>query len=660
MPKKILIIDDDQDIRNAIKKYLLPNDYEVIEATDGASGISKAKESIPDLILLDINMPDINGLEVCRKLRSDPKNIFSIIMLTANNHNEVEALENGADDYIVKPFQKEVLLARIRRWLEVAEQRHGANIDPLTGVFNRRTFSIMLTQEEERALRYNRPVSAVIMDIDHFKKVNDTYGHHIGDSVLAEMALILRETCRHSDLVVRWGGEEFAILLPETGDEEAIIFAEKARLKIAERSFHLAGHLTASFGVAQLRKNDEIGMMKRADNALYRAKEKGRNKVVVDRPNLKENEIISLLVVDDDESIRDLVKIKLMTLGYDVHTAPDGGMAFKALQSYNIDIVMIDQEMPGRDGMATYLAIKEEWPKLPVLMVTAHSSKHLITSFLTAGGRDFIEKPLVDFESLDFRIKRVLRELKKELETEEKLRQAKVREESQKIKNIFLASMSHELRTPLTHIVGFTQRLLNADEKPSNKQNDYLTRILAGANTLSTLVEDILEVTVLENNEKYATEKVFPQEAALQANQIIQNRLKTKGLSLDLSLPSTIPPVDANQQKLTEIFTKLLDNAIKFTEHGTITISAQEIEKEVVFAVHNTGRAIPETQLPHLFEPFSKLDHETGEKPGAGLGLYICRRLLELMNGKIWVKNDQHQGVTFFFSLNKWNHKNDG
>ena len=656
MPKKILIIDHDPDIRNAIKKYLSTYDYEVLESNDGESGLKKSHESIPDLILLDLNMPGINGIEVCRQLRSDPKNIFSIIMLTENNNNEVEALENGADDYIIKPFQKEVLLARIKRWLEVAEQRQGANIDPLTGIFNRHTFSVMLAQEEERALRYNRPLSAVIMDIDHFKKVNDTYGHDIGDLVLVDMALLLRETCRHSDLVVRWGGEEFAILLPETKAEEAIIFAEKSRIKIIEHSFPGITHLTASFGVSQLCKDDTTGMMKRADNALYRAKENGRNKVVVDRPDTEENNIISILVVDDDESIRDLVKIKLMALGYEVHTAEDGGKAFELLQGYHFDIVMIDQEMPGRDGMATYLSIKEEWPKLPVLMVTAHGSKHLITSFLTAGGQDFIEKPLVDFESLDFRLKRILREIKKEQDTEEKLRQASIREESQKIKNIFLASMSHELRTPLTHILGFTQRLLNAKEKISIKHSDYLTRILTGAKNLSSLVDDILEVTVLENNDRCSTERVYLHEAARQAEEIIKNQARGKGLTLDISLDSTTPPVDANQQKLIEIFTKLLDNAVKFTKHGSIIVSAQEMEKVVVVAIHNTGEKISDNQLTHLFEPFSKLDHESGEKPGAGLGLYICRRLLELMNGKIWAKSDQVNGTTFFFSLNKWNY----
>jgi|GEM_PF-1114791 len=651
MQNRILIIDDDQDVRELLRKFLQEAGYSVSTAENGETGIEHAVAEHPGLILLDINMPGMNGLEVCRKLRSDPKNVFSIIMITASEGNEVEGLESGADDYIVKPFQKEVLLARIRRGIETAERRLDAHVDPLTNVFNRRTFNTFLAQEEERASRYGRQLALILADIDHFKAVNDTYGHDVGDKVLIEMARVLRKSCRRSDLLARLGGEEFAILLPEANAEAAIICAEKARQQIEQHIFPQDMHLTASFGVAELRKNDQEGMVKRADVAMYAAKESGRNKVMVEKPEGLEDHPVSLLVIDDDESIRELIRVKMMYRGYEVHLAESGDAAFRILQKYDVNLVLIDQEMPGRDGMATYLAIKDEWPQLPAIMVTAHGSKHLIKSFLVSGGRDFIEKPIVDFESFDFRVKRVLAELRKEQEAEEKIRAAKVRDESRKVKDVFLASMSHELRTPLAHIIGFTQRLQKGDCSDSEKQRVFLDKIEAAAQSLNRIVEEILDVTLIESNIQCDIEQVSIQDAWRAVAAKVAVNIQAKALMLDISLPPHLSKVKADPQKIVEVFEKITRNSIKFTDHGVISVRAQEMPDEMIVSVRDTGCGIPHEKISRLFEPFEKLDHETGNKSGTGLGLYICRRLIELMGGRIWVSSEEGHGATFFIAL---------
>lgn len=651
MRNKVLIIDDDQNVRILLTSYLGDAGYSVVEAGDGETGMAMASSEQPDLILLDINMPGMNGLDVCRKLRSDPKNIFAIIMITASEGNEVEGLESGADDYIVKPFQPEVLLARIRRGMETAERRLDAHVDPLTNVFNQRTFNTFRAQEEERATRYGRQLALILADIDHFKTVNKTYGHDVGDKLLIELARLLRKSCRRSDLLARLGGDEFAILLPEANAEAAIVCAEKARQRIERHIFPGDLRLTVSFGVAELRKNDQEGMMKRADLAIGAAKESGRNKVMVDKPMGMEERPVSLLVIDDDEAIRELIRVKMMYRGYEVHLAESGDAAFRILQKYDVNLVLIDQEMPGRDGMATYIAIKNEWPQLPAIMVTAHGSKHLIKSFLVSGGRDFIEKPIVDFESFDFRVKRVLAELRKEQESEEKIRAAKVRDESRKVKDVFLASMSHELRTPLAHIIGFTQRLQKGDCSDQEKQRAFLNKIEAAAQSLNRIVEDILDVTLIESHIQCDIERVSLTDVWRVVAEKVAGIIQANPLTLDISLPPGLPKVKADPQKIVEVFEKIILNSIKFADHGVISVRAQEMPDEIVVSVRDNGCGIPHEKISRLFEPFEKLDHETGNKSGIGLGLYISRRLIELMGGRIWVSSEEGQGATFFIAL---------
>ena len=653
MHNKILIIDDDQEIRVMLQKILSTAGYSVYEAEDGETGLQLVALEQPDLILLDINMPNLNGIEICRKLRSDPKNNFAIIMLTAVEDKEVEGLESGADDYIVKPFQKKVLLARIKSGLAVAERRKDAFLDPLTNVFNRRTFNNFLLQEEERALRYGRPLSVIITDIDNFKVVNDAYGHDAGDDVLIEVAAILRQNCRRSDLLARIGGEEFVILLPETNAEDAVACAEKARRRIEEHTFQHVDKVTASFGIAEARKNDPEGLLKRADTAMYESKKNGRNRVSVDVPLAVKERPVSLLVIDDDEAIRDLIRIKMVYRGYDVHVAENGDAAFRILQEHEIDLVLIDQEMPGRDGMSTYLAIKNEWPKLPTIMITAHGSRHLIKSFLVSGGRDFIEKPIVDFESFDFRIRRVLAELRKEQEAEEKLREAKIREESRKAKDLFLESMSHELRTPLSHILKFARQLHESLSGESRSNLVLLERIEGAATSLNRIIEDILEMTIVESNVQCTLERVVLSDVLRKVKANIDDRGNTKGKSLTMTLPEYLPPVKADQQKLVEVVDKLICNSMKYADGEGVSVTARAVPDEIIVAVFDRGSLIPQERIPYLFEPFGKSYKDADKRPGTDLALYKSRRLIELMGGRIWVNSEKGKGTTFFFSLNQ-------
>lgn len=282
----ILIVDDDAAIRRVLRIALEKSEtgsHAVEEVADGAAALERLETFSPDLILLDRNMGMLDGVEVCRRLRANRVHAsIYVILLTAcaEVESKVDALDAGADDYVVKPFNIQELLARVRRGLKIAGERRAADIDFLTGLSNRRALEAVLGREAEAASRYQQPLSLLLIDADHFKRVNDTHGHDAGDAVLREIAAIMRSECRQCDFPARWGGEEFVLLLPGTDAESAFAFAERVRERMAGHEFPFVGRQTISIGVSVFR--GEAGeMIGRADNALYQAKQDGRNRTVV-------------------------------------------------------------------------------------------------------------------------------------------------------------------------------------------------------------------------------------------------------------------------------------------------------------------------------------------------------------------------------------------
>jgi diguanylate cyclase (GGDEF)-like protein len=293
----ILVADDEPINRKLLQRRLERENYVVLTAEDGQQAVELTKLHMPDLILLDVMMPIMDGLQACRVIKSDIQTRdISIIFLSARDETEVKVngLALGANDYISKPFKAEELMARVsvalrlkreRDQLRVtAEEAHERSMtDPLTGLYNRYGLQRALSREKAEARRYDRPLSCLMIDLDKFKAVNDTYGHPIGDLTIKQVSMILTEALRRSDIVFRYGGEEFLVLLPETDLSGALSLGEKIRTMALDRIFgsqerHF--HLTLSVGAAELHA-DESGndMIARADMALYHAKETGRNRV---------------------------------------------------------------------------------------------------------------------------------------------------------------------------------------------------------------------------------------------------------------------------------------------------------------------------------------------------------------------------------------------
>ncbi|BCS54218.1 diguanylate cyclase [Geobacter sp. SVR] len=292
--QKLLIIDDTP-VNIEILGELMGGECEVLFALNGTDGIELACSQLPDLILLDVMMPDVDGYEVCSRLKQDPlTRSIPVIFVTAMNHEEDEArgLEIGAIDYVNKPINQAIVRARIRNHLELKRHRDLLeNIclaDGLTGVANRRRFDQYLDQEWRRALRSGTTISLVMIDIDYFKLFNDGYGHVAGDECLRKVALKLVETLkRPSDMAARYGGEEFACILPETDAAGALLVAEELRheveaLQIPHESSEVSSRVTISVGVASMTPSpgeSYVAIAEQADQALYAAKKEGRNRV---------------------------------------------------------------------------------------------------------------------------------------------------------------------------------------------------------------------------------------------------------------------------------------------------------------------------------------------------------------------------------------------
>jgi diguanylate cyclase (GGDEF)-like protein len=287
---KVLIIDDDPDALEVAKARLSKEGLDIVCAQGGVPGLKAARTEDPDLILLDLDMPDISGFDVCRSLKADAELcMIPVLFLSGSTtpEDKIIGLDLGAVDYVTKPFDAFELRARVRAALRTKHLQdmlfEHAHIDPLTGLPNRRALMERMQQEWARIERHAGRLSFIMADIDGFKGVNDRYGHHVGDKILQQVAGVLNEQCRENDLPARFGGDELAIVVPGENAAAAVHLAERCRREIARTCIAVRQEtvaVTASFGVADLEGVTSLGaLMRRADEALYRAKAAGRNQV---------------------------------------------------------------------------------------------------------------------------------------------------------------------------------------------------------------------------------------------------------------------------------------------------------------------------------------------------------------------------------------------
>lgn len=308
----ILVVDDNPDKLSLLEAALCLAGYRVTTATDGDEALSAIESYQPDLVITDVMMPRMNGYELAQRIRANPVTRFiPVIMQTAASRRAEDlrrASEVGALGYITDPTDLDLLLARTRTllefkaYLDVCEE--AAFTDHLTGLANRRRFERQLEREVNRTLRFGHPFSLLMIDIDNFKNLNDSFGHDAGDDAIRRISRVLREGTRGIDLAARIGGEEFAVLLVETSQEGGVEVAERLRLAIRSLELPSGSQITASFGVAEcpIDAQTAADILKAADVALYEAKRAGRDRVVP-TPGRRAN---SMAAADVQRDVRDV------------------------------------------------------------------------------------------------------------------------------------------------------------------------------------------------------------------------------------------------------------------------------------------------------------------------------------------------------------------
>ena len=292
---KVLIIDDSREAVTLVKARLAKEGLDVTSANCGVAGLEAVKHELPDLILLDVSMPDISGFNVCRILKADPELcMIPVVFLSASDtaEDKVRGLNIGAVDYVTKPFDAFELQARVNAGLRTKYMQdllaQHANIDPLTGLPNERAMTTRLNEEWVRVERHGRPLSFVMVEVDHFDRINDAHGRSAGDRVLQVTSETITSQCRRIDVPVRCGGAQFAVIVPDETAGKAAILAKrcqncisKMQLKVNDREIWV----TASFGVADTAgKTGVKDLTKAACEALHQAKDAGGNRVVTEQP----------------------------------------------------------------------------------------------------------------------------------------------------------------------------------------------------------------------------------------------------------------------------------------------------------------------------------------------------------------------------------------
>ncbi len=397
----ILVIDDDPAIFDLVASAIIAPGRVIRHATS----LAAAKELIASrdwqLILLDLILPDGDGRDLLTALRSSPRTEdIPIVVLSAKGSALVknECAAYGTQAYMEKPLDLEVVPGVVSAALERSKYLvRDAYEDSLTGMSNRVGFRKVFIHALAAARRQRQELAVALIDLDHFKRFNDSFGHEVGDRVLAMAGKILREALRDSDVIGRWGGEEFVVALPNTSAQGAAQALATVASRLSETAMEETEGQTITFscGVITMNEDEELDQgLVRADQLLYAAKRNGRNQILHALP-AADPQKLRILVAEDDPVLARLI-LRELAKEYEVTHAADGEQAIAlAAENQAFDMVLLDFNMPKVDGLGVLKTLREHhaYKTRPILMLTAVSSDQIIEQAFSAGADDYIVKP---------------------------------------------------------------------------------------------------------------------------------------------------------------------------------------------------------------------------------------------------------------------------
>ncbi|GAE25425.1 hypothetical protein JCM9140_1420 [Halalkalibacter wakoensis JCM 9140] len=423
----ILLIDDDHDFVDFTKRMLEEDGYVVLAALTAEKGMQLYMNQRPDCVIVDYIIPGVESFHLLDQLLGRARNKFiPVVMVSAEADRaiEKEAYRKGVTDYFTKPLEKEDFLIRLKNRLDYRSLiQRSVMIDELTGAFSRRFLEIEAKRLIETFNRYDEMFSVAMVDLDHFKQVNDRYGHQVGDKVLQSFVSFLNKSKRKLDMVFRLGGEEFLILFPHTSKDQALLtinrFLEEFH-KLVFKEGNDSFQMSFSAGLTEMKRTVQTiqPLMEEADQALYEAKGNGRNQVAIyDSHSVKKfHSQVHVYVVDDDPIIRQVLTDNIQTIKVDGirinTTSYREGESFLQSDWYKPrerHIIILDRIMPRIDGLELVGKIREKYPegKVVILMLTGRNNEKEIIRALDMGADDYVTKPF-KLDELLARIKRLI------------------------------------------------------------------------------------------------------------------------------------------------------------------------------------------------------------------------------------------------------------
>ncbi|NQT63288.1 MAG: response regulator [Candidatus Marinimicrobia bacterium] len=414
----ILVVDDSDEIRLMLKVILEKQGYAVTTVETAQKGIDVLAEEDFQLMILDLVLPDIDGRNFLIKLRGDHRTAsLPVLVLSAKDSPQIKAecFALGADDYFEKPLDPALLTTRVAVTLQRSRNlEKETRYDHLTNLPNRAAFTENFEALSKLSLREKTHLCLAMLDIDDFKSINDGYGHLVGDEALRYVANQLREQLRKSDFVARWGGEEFALLLPSTTELEGKTALSKALIHLNQHPMSTNSgktiKLTYSGGVYQIKEGEDLNQaLSQADALLFNAKAAGRNCIVASNDDVGTRSL-KILLAEDDELTAEFVLHRLRKDGFEIDHFDRGDAALEAARKSKYDLAIFDVKMPGMEGFELLQRTRADSmnQKTPVIMLTSMGSEQDISRGLQLGANDYVLKPFSPMELLA-RIRRLLK-----------------------------------------------------------------------------------------------------------------------------------------------------------------------------------------------------------------------------------------------------------